>query len=115
MKNSHKKGDGPGYAAFTGTAGPASSLTVSTIPWTHIKINGSQGNLKKRNKFVTDGARFCCYCILFTKDSQSVHSFFIENKTYGICRETGKLIPAERLRAVPHATLSIEAKNSGKK
>jgi DnaK suppressor protein len=36
----------------------------------------------------------------------------IENKTYGICRETGKLIPKERLRAVPHATLSIEAKNS---
>lgn len=34
----------------------------------------------------------------------------IENKTYGICRETGKLIPAGRLRAVPHATLSIEAK-----
>ncbi len=36
----------------------------------------------------------------------------IENKTYGICRETGKLISRERLRAVPHATLSIEAKNS---
>ena len=35
----------------------------------------------------------------------------IENKTYGICRETGKLIPKERLRAVPHATLCIEAKN----
>jgi len=34
----------------------------------------------------------------------------IENKTYGICRETGLLIPKERLRAVPHATLSIEAK-----
>ena len=34
----------------------------------------------------------------------------IENKTYGICRETGKLIPQERLRAVPHATLSMEAK-----
>ncbi len=34
----------------------------------------------------------------------------IANKTYGICRETGKLIPKERLRAVPHATLSIEAK-----
>ena len=34
----------------------------------------------------------------------------IENKTYGICRETGKLISRERLRAVPHATLSIEAK-----
>lgn len=35
----------------------------------------------------------------------------IENKTYGICRETGKLIPKERLRLVPHATLSVEAKN----
>ena len=36
----------------------------------------------------------------------------IENKTYGICRETGKLIPKERLRAVPHATLCIEAKQN---
>ena len=35
----------------------------------------------------------------------------IENKTYGICRETGKLIPKERLMLVPHATLSVEAKN----
>ena len=34
----------------------------------------------------------------------------IENKTYGICRETGKLIRKERLMLVPHATLSIEAK-----
>ena len=34
----------------------------------------------------------------------------IEHKTYGICRETGKLISKERLRAVPHATLSMEAK-----
>lgn len=39
----------------------------------------------------------------------------IENKTYGICRQTGKLIPRERLLAVPHATLSVEAKESGKK
>jgi RNA polymerase-binding transcription factor DksA len=36
----------------------------------------------------------------------------IENKTYGICRVTGKLIPKGRLMAVPHATLSIEAKNN---
>lgn len=35
----------------------------------------------------------------------------IENNTYGICRVTGKLIPKERLRAVPHTTQSIEAKN----
>jgi RNA polymerase-binding transcription factor DksA len=34
----------------------------------------------------------------------------IENKTYGICRVTGKLIPKERLKRVPHATLSIDAK-----
>ncbi|MGM9776131.1 MAG: TraR/DksA family transcriptional regulator [Candidatus Coprenecus sp.] len=34
----------------------------------------------------------------------------IENKTYGICRKTGKLIPKERLKLVPHATLSVEAK-----
>jgi RNA polymerase-binding transcription factor DksA len=39
----------------------------------------------------------------------------IENKTYGICRETGKLIPKERLLAVPHATLSVEAKNKSKR
>ncbi|MBB4119343.1 RNA polymerase-binding transcription factor DksA [Mesonia hippocampi] len=38
----------------------------------------------------------------------------IENKTYGICRVTGKLIKKERLRLVPHATLSIEAKNMQK-
>ena len=36
----------------------------------------------------------------------------IENKTYGICRVTGKLIAKERLKLVPHATLSMEAKNS---
>jgi RNA polymerase-binding transcription factor DksA len=39
----------------------------------------------------------------------------IENKTYGVCRMTGKLIPKERLRAVPHATLSVEAKMGQKK
>ena len=38
----------------------------------------------------------------------------IKNKTYGICRVTGKLIPKERLRLVPHATLSIEAKQRQK-
>ena len=39
----------------------------------------------------------------------------IENRTYGVCRDTGKLIPKERLRVVPHATLSIEAKEAGVK
>lgn len=39
----------------------------------------------------------------------------IENKTYGICRATGELIPKERLRAVPHATLGIDQKTSNNK
>lgn len=40
----------------------------------------------------------------------------IENKTYGVCRETGKLIAKERLKSVPHATLSFDAKvQQGKK
>lgn len=38
----------------------------------------------------------------------------IENKTYGVCRVTGQLIPKERLRLVPHATMSIDAKNAQK-
>lgn len=38
----------------------------------------------------------------------------IENKTFGVCRVTGKLISKERLKLVPHATLSIEAKNMQK-
>lgn len=37
--------------------------------------------------------------------------FRLENKTYGICKVTGKLISKERLKIVPHATMSIEAKN----
>jgi DnaK suppressor protein len=37
----------------------------------------------------------------------------IQNKSYGICRATGKLIPKQRLKAVPHATLTIEAKEMG--
>jgi len=47
---------------------------------------------------------------------QSLHNALIriENKTYGICRVTGKLIRKERLMLVPHATLSIEAKNDQK-
>ena len=39
----------------------------------------------------------------------------IQNKTYGVCRVTGKLIPKERLRAVPHATTSVEGKNMEKR
>lgn len=38
--------------------------------------------------------------------------FRVENKTYGLCKVTGKLISKERLKIVPHATMSIEAKNA---
>jgi RNA polymerase-binding transcription factor DksA len=37
--------------------------------------------------------------------------FRVENRTYGLCKVTGKLISKERLKIVPHATMSIEAKN----
>ena len=45
---------------------------------------------------------------------RSLHNALIriENNSYGICRDTGKLISKERLRLVPHATLSIDAKNA---
>lgn len=61
-----------------------------------------------------EAGRFAQRQMKFIQNLQSA-LIRIENKTYGICRETGKLIPKERLRAVPHATLSIEAKNSGVK
>ena len=46
------------------------------------------------------------------KDIVSLQNALVrfQNKTYGICRVTGKLIPKERLRSVPHATLSMDAK-----
>ena len=50
----------------------------------------------------------------FIKDLQAA-LFRIENKTYGICRVTGKLIPKERLMIVPHATMTVEAKMAEKK
>ena len=46
----------------------------------------------------------------FLRDSKNA-LFRVENKTYGVCKVTGKLISKERLRVVPHATMSIEAKN----
>ncbi len=47
------------------------------------------------------------------KHIQHLHNALlrIDNKTFGICRVTGKLISKERLKAVPHATMSVEAKN----
>ena len=54
---------------------------------------------------------------LALRQEKFIHNLYnalkrIDNKTYGVCRVTGKLIQKERLRLVPHATLSIEAKRS---
>ena len=54
---------------------------------------------------------------LALRQEKFIHNLYnalkrIDNKTYGICRVTGKLIQKERLKLVPHATLSIEAKRS---
>ena len=48
---------------------------------------------------------------------QNLHNALIriENKTYGVCRVTGKLIPKERLRLGPHATMGVDAKNAQNK
>lgn len=56
-----------------------------------------------------DNARMAARQQKFIKDLESA-LIRIENKTYGVCRVTGKLIPKERLKLVPHATLSVEAK-----
>lgn len=58
-------------------------------------------------------AQLCSRQETFIKNLQQA-MVRIENKTYGVCRETGKLIQKERLLLVPHATLSIEAKNAKK-
>ena len=61
-----------------------------------------------------ENARLAARQQKFIKDLEAA-LIRIENKTYGICKVTGKLIPKERLRLVPHTTMSVEAKNNQKK
>ncbi len=68
-----------------------------------VMEEGSQVLSKEEN------SRLAARQIKFIRDLENA-LIRIENKTYGICRATGKLISKERLRSVPHATLSIEAK-----
>jgi len=68
-----------------------------------VMEEGSQVLSKEEN------SRLAARQIKFIRDLENA-LIRIENKTYGICRVTGKLITKERLRSVPHATLSIEAK-----
>ena len=70
-----------------------------------VKILEEGGNVSSKE----DNANMAARQQKFIKDLESA-LIRIENKTYGVCRVTGKLIPKERLRLVPHATLSVEAK-----
>ena len=70
-----------------------------------FKILEEGGNVSSKE----DNANMAARQQKFIKDLESA-LIRLENKTYGICRVTGKLIPKERLRLVPHATLSVEAK-----
>ena len=70
-----------------------------------FKILEEGGNVSSKE----DNANMAARQQKFIKDLESA-LIRIENKTYGVCRVTGKLIQKERLRLVPHATLSVEAK-----
>ena len=77
--------------------------TNDTSPSFKILEEGSQVLSKEENSQLASRQQ------KFIRDLENA-LIRIENKTYGICRVTGKLISKERLRSVPHATLSIEAK-----
>ena len=80
-----------------------SNGTDDTSPTYKVLEEGSSTlNKEENNKLMQRQARFI--------SNLNAAMVRINNGTYGICRETGKLIPKDRLRAVPHATLSIEAK-----
>ena len=78
--------------------------TEDTTPTFKAFDEGSQTMSKERNMQLAIRQE------KFTRDLKNALAR-IENKTYGVCRVLGKLISKERLRIVPHATLSIEAKN----
>tara|TARA_B100001142_G_C14342515_1_gene658548 strand:- start:786 stop:1160 length:375 start_codon:yes stop_codon:yes gene_type:complete len=87
------------------TANDSDNGTEDTSPSFKAFEEGSSTLSKEENvKLAERQAKFI----------RSLHNALtrIENNTYGICRDTGKLISKERLKLVPHATLSIEAKNS---
>lgn len=93
------------YAALRASVSGADGNDISdTSPTFHILEEGAAINSKEEaGRLAQRAERFISHL-----EAALVR---IENKTYGICRETGKLIPKERLRAVPHATLSVDAKN----
>ncbi|HCB63581.1 MAG: molecular chaperone DnaK [Bacteroidetes bacterium GWF2_43_63] len=87
--------------AFTGTNDNDISDTSPTFK---VLEEGSQVLSKEENSHLAARQQ------KFIRDLEAA-LVRIQNKTYGVCRVTGKLIAKDRLKAVPHATLSIEAKN----
>ncbi|MEY4041365.1 MAG: TraR/DksA family transcriptional regulator [Bacteroidetes bacterium] len=87
---------------------------------TNLKDGSESGGDGTNNNYLTldDGAdtfekenlnQLAAHQLKFIKNLEAA-LVRIENKTYGICKTSGKLIPKERLRAVPHTTQTIEAK-----
>lgn len=97
-----------GLEVYLGACGDVGNDTSDTSPTFKNLEEGSQVLAKEEN--AQQAARL--YKYIQNLEAALVR---IENKTYGICRATGKLIPKERLMLVPHATLSIEAKLNEKK
>ena len=85
---------------------------VATIPTpAYLGATSTTGEKADRGSRISkeENSRLAARQIKFIRDLENA-LIRIENKTYGICRQTGNLISKERLRSVPHATLSIEAK-----
>jgi RNA polymerase-binding transcription factor DksA len=91
--------------AVSGTAG---NDIADTSPSFKLLEEGQQTLFKEEN------GRLAARLEKYIKNLEAA-LIRIENKTYGICRETGELIPKDRLRSVPHATLSYDAKMNEKK
>lgn len=97
-----------GLEVYMDACNNAGNNTMDTSPTFKVLEEGSEVLAKEEN--AQQAARLYKYI----KNLEAA-LLRIENKTYGICRVTGKLIPKERLMSVPHATMSIEAKLESKK
>ncbi|MBR3578491.1 MAG: TraR/DksA family transcriptional regulator [Bacteroidales bacterium] len=97
-----------GLEVYMEACNNAGNDTMDTSPTFKVLEEGSQVLAKEEN------AQQAARLFKYIKNLEAA-LLRIENKTYGICRVTGKLIPKERLLSVPHATMCIEAKLDSKK
>ena len=97
-----------GLEVYMEACNNAGNDTMDTSPTFKVLEEGSQVLAKEEN------AQQAARLFKYIKNLEAA-LMRIENKTYGICRVTGKLIPKERLMIVPHATMTVEAKIAEKK